>query len=75
MKNELITVVTFFTIIILTLTFFNYVSLLSLKHNDVFRKYTPILIKIIILLPPLAIIYYFIVELIDFFNDYFNKQN
>ena len=75
MTRELITVITFGTIISLTIIFFNYVSLLSLKHNDMFKKYTPILIKIIILLPPLGIIYYFIVELVDFFDDYFNKQN
>ena len=73
MTTELFTVSVYGTIISLTLIFFNYVSLLSLKHNDVFRKYTPILIKIIILLPPLGIIYYFIIELVDFFDDYFKK--
>lgn len=73
MTKELFIVLLYCTIISLTLIFFNYTSLLSLKHNDVFRKYTPILIKIIILLPPLGIIFYFLVELIDFFNDYFKK--
>lgn len=73
MTKELFTVLVYGTIISLTLIFFNYQSLLSLKHNDVFRKYTPILIKIIIILPPLGIIYYIIVELVDFFDDYFKK--
>ena len=73
MTKELIVVITWVAIISLTLIFFNYQSLLSLKHNDVFRKYTPILIKIIILLPPLGIIYYCIVELVDLFDDYFKK--
>lgn len=73
MTTELFIVSVYGTIISLTLIFFNYLTLLSLKERYEFVKYVPILIKIIILLPPLGIIYYFIIELVDFFDDYFKK--
>ena len=73
MTKEEIIVLGFGTIISLALICFNYIVLLSLKEKDGFGEYVPILIKIIILLPPLGIIYYFIFELVDFFDDYFKK--
>lgn len=73
MTKEEFTVLVYGTIISLALIFFNYIALLSLKEQDGFGKYVPILIKIIILLPPLGIIYYIIVELVEFFDDYFKK--
>lgn len=73
MTKELFIVSLYGTIISLTLIFFNYLSLVSLKEKDGFKKYVPILIKIMILLPPFGIVLYFIFELIDFFYDYFKK--
>lgn len=73
MTKELFVVISFLTILSIALAILNFIALLNLKERQGFQEEVPKFIKVIILLPPLGLVYYFAVELTDFFNDYFNK--
>ena len=75
MTKELFVVIVFLTMFSIALAILNFIALLNLKERRGFQKEVPKFIKVIILLPPLGLVYYFAVELTDFFNDYFKKQN
>ena len=70
MTKELFVVIYLLNI---ALAILNFIALYNLKERQGFQKEVPKFIKVIILLPPLGLVYYFAVELTDFFNDYFNK--
>lgn len=63
------------TMLSIALAILNFIALSNLKERQGFQKEVPKFIKVIILLPPLGLVYYFAAELTDFFNDYFKKQN
>lgn len=71
MAKELFIVIYLLNIVLAIL---NFIALSNLKRQG-FQEEVPKFIKVIILLPPLGLVYYFAVELTDFFNDYFKKQN
>ena len=70
MTKELFVVIYLLNI---ALAILNFIALSNLKKRQGFLEEVSKFIKIIILLPPLGLVYYFAVELTDFFNDYFNK--
>ena len=55
----------------IALAILNFIALFNLKERQGFQEEVPKFIKVIILLPPLWLVYYFAVELTDLFNDYF----
>ena len=70
MATELFVVIYLLNI---ALAILNFAALSELKERQGFQEEVPKFIKVIILLPPLGLVYYFAVELTNFFNDYFNK--
>ena len=70
MTTELFVVIYLLNI---ALAILNFIALSNLKKRQGFLEEVSKFIKVIILLPPLGLVYYFAVELTDFFNDYFNK--
>ena len=70
MTKELFVVIYLLNI---ALAILNFIALSNLKKRQGFLEEVSKFIKVIILLPPLGLVYYFAVELTDFFNDYFNK--
>lgn len=75
MTKELFVVILSLTMLSIALTILNFIALSNLKERQGFQEEVHTFIKIIILFPPLGLIFYFAVELTDFFNDYFKKQN
>ena len=73
MTKELFVVILSLTMLSIALTILNFIALSNLKERQGFQEEVHTFIKIIILFPPLGLIFYFAVELTDFFNDYFNK--
>ena len=73
MTKELFVVILYLTVLSIALAIINFIALYNLKERQGFQEEVPKFIKVIILLPPLGLVYYFAVELTDFFNDYFNK--
>ena len=73
MTKELFVVILYLTMLSIALAILNFIALSSLKERQGFQEEVPTFIKVIILLPPFGLVYYFAVELTDFFNDYFNK--
>ena len=71
MTKELFVVILYLTMFIIALTILNFIALSNLKERQGFQEEVPKFIKVIILFPPLGLVYYFAVELTDFFNDYF----
>ena len=73
MTKELFVVILYLTILSIALAILNFIALSNLKERQGFQEEVPKFIKVIILLPPLGLVYYFAVELTNFFNDYFNN--
>ena len=73
MTKELFVVIVFLTMFSIALAILNFIALSNLKERQGFQEEVPKFIKVIILLPPLGLVFYFAVELTDFFNDYFKK--
>ncbi len=71
MTKELLVVIFYLTMLSIALTILNFSALSNLKERQFFQEKVPKFIKIIILLPPLGLVFYFVVELTDLFNDYF----
>lgn len=75
MTKELFVVICYVTMLSIAFTILNFIALSNLKERQGFQEEVHTFVKIIILFPPLGLVFYFAVELIEFFNDYFNKQN
>lgn len=75
MTKELFVVILSLTMLSIALTILNFIALSNLKERQGFREEVSKFIKVIILLPPIGIVFHMAVELIDFFNDYFKQQN
>lgn len=73
MTKELLVVIFYLTMLIIALAILNFIALSSLKERQGFQEKVPKFIKVIILLPPLGLVFYFAAELTDFFNDYFEQ--
>lgn len=71
MTQELFVAIFSLTILSIALITVNFIALSNLKYRQGFREEVHTFVKIIILIPPFGIVLYFLVELIDFFNDYF----
>lgn len=71
MTRELLVVIFCLTVLSIALAILNFIALSNLKERQGFQEEVPKFIKVIILLPPLGLVCYFVVELIDLFNDYF----
>ena len=71
MTKELFVVILYLTMLSIALTILNFIALSNLKERQGFQEEVPKFIKVIILFPPFGLVYYFAVELTDFFNDYF----
>lgn len=71
MTKELLVVIFYLTMVSIALAILNFIALSHLKERHWFQEEVPKFIKIIILLPPLGLVFYFVVELTDLFNDYF----
>ena len=73
MTKELFVVIVSLTMFSIALAILNFIALSNLKERQGFQEEVLKFIKVIILLPPLGLVFYFAVELTDFFNDYFKK--
>ena len=71
MTKELLVVIFYLTMVSIALAILNFIALSLLKERHWFQEEVPKFIKIIILMPPLGLVFYFVVELTDLFNDYF----
>ncbi len=71
MTKELLVVIFYLTMVSIALAILNFIALSLLKERHWFQEEVPKFIKVIILMPPLGLVFYFVVELTDLFNDYF----
>lgn len=74
MTTELLVVIIYCTIISLIIIALNFRVLYLLCERYEFKDNIPTFIKVILLLPPLGIIFYLIVEFLNFLDDFLKKR-